>query len=196
MAAPKTRDRVVDAALWAFGTRGYDGTSLDDVAGEVGITKQAVLYHFPTKEELLRSSIEVAAEEVGAALAQALRSVPPGFGRVEAIVKATFSLAARRPEVLGLVRSVTRQGGAPAGELAGRLSALLDDAVAFMAAEMDAGRFRRLEPRMVVLAIYSSVIGVATEPEVMRVLGVEPDLRSLVQARRQMIEFLRAALCP
>jgi len=47
---------------------------------------------------------------------------------------------------------------------------------------------------MLLLAVYSAVIGVATEPEVMRALGLEPDLRSLVKARREIIEFLRAAL--
>ena len=68
------------------------------------------------------------------------------------------------------------------------------EAVKFVEEEMSAGRFRRLEPRMLLLAVYSAVVGVATEPEVMRALGVEPDLRSLVRARRETIEFLRAAL--
>ncbi|MDG2113507.1 MAG: TetR/AcrR family transcriptional regulator [Actinomycetota bacterium] len=194
MAAVRTRDRVLDAALFAFGTRGYDATSLDEVASEVGITKQAILYHFPTKEELLRASIEVAAVELGSALSNAAKAGGEGFGRIESLVRATFSLAARRPEVLGLVRSITRQGGGASAELAARMSEMLEDAVRFIEAEMDAGRFRRLEPRMLLLAIYSAVVGVATEPEVMRALGIEPDLRSIVQARRQTIDFLRAAL--
>ncbi len=194
MAAARTKDRVLDAALSAFGTKGYDSTSLDDVAAEVGVTKQAILYHFPTKEELLRASIDVAVDELGAALGQAARGAEGGFGRIEALVRATFSLAARRPEVLGLVRAITRQGGAASAELAGRMSEMLEEAVSFIEAEMDAGRFRRLEPRMLLLAVYSAVVGVATEPEVMRALGIEPDLRSIAQARRQTIDFLRAAL--
>jgi len=194
MAAVRTKDRMLEAALSAFGTRGYDGTSLDEVAAEVGVTKQAILYHFPTKEELLRASIDVAVDELGTALGRAAQSAGGGFGRIEALVRATFSLAARRPEVLGLVRAITRQGGAASAELAGRMSAMLDEAVAFIEAEMDAGRFRPLEPRMLLLAVYSAVVGVATEPEVMRALGIEPDLRSIVQARRQTIDFLRAAL--
>lgn len=194
MAAPRTRDRVLDAALAAFGTRGYDATSLDDVAAEVGVTKQAILYHFPTKEQLLGASIEVAAQELAAAMVDAVRGEEQGFARIEALVRATFSLAARRPEVLGLVRAITRQGGSAAADLAAQLSGMLDDAVQFIEAEMEAGRFRRLEPRMLLVAIYSAVVGVATEPEVMRALGIEPDLRSIAVARRQTIDFLRAAL--
>ncbi len=192
--AAQTRERILDTSLAAFGLRGYDSTSLDEMATELGITKQAILYHFSSKEHLLTATIELAVAELGSALGGASKSQSRGFQRIEDLVRATFSLAARRPEVLGLVRLVTRQGGVASGELASAMSVMLGDAVRFVEAEMIAGRFRRLEPRMLLLAVYSAVIGVATEPEVMRALGLEPDLRSLVKARRETIEFLRAAL--
>ena len=189
-----TRDRILDSALAAFGMRGYDATSLDDLAADLGITKQAILYHYSSKEALLKATIELAVNELGSALSGAANPRARGFERIEDLVRATFSLAARRPEVLGLIRLVSRQGGVASGKLASAMSVMLGDAVRFVEAEMDAGRFRRLEPRMLLLAVYSAVVGVATEPEVMRALGLEPDLRSLVRARRETIEFLRAAL--
>ena len=190
----QTRERILDTSLAAFGLRGYDSTSLDELATDLGITKQAILYHFSSKEHLLTATIELAVKELGSALSGASTPQARGFQRIEDLVRATFSLAARRPEVLGLVRLVSRQGGAASGALASAMSVMLGDAVRFVEAEMIAGRFRRLEPRMLLLAVYSAVIGVATEPEVMRALGLEPDLRSLVKARREIIEFLRAAL--
>ena len=192
--AAQTRERILDTSLAAFGLRGYDSTSLDELAAELGITKQAILYHFSSKEHLLTATIELAVKELGSALGGASKSQARGFQRIEDLVRATFSLAARRPEVLGLVRLVSRQGGSASGELASAMSAMLGDAVRFVEREMVAGRFRRLEPRMLLLAVYSAVIGVATQPELMRALGLEPDLRSLVKARRETIEFLRAAL--
>tara|TARA_Y100001970_G_scaffold14681_1_gene16471 strand:- start:14144 stop:14734 length:591 start_codon:yes stop_codon:yes gene_type:complete len=190
----RTRERILDSALAAFGLRGYDSTSLDDLASDLGITKQAILYHFSSKEHLLTSTIELAVHELGLALSGAANPQAVGFQRIEDLVRATFSLAARRPEVLGLVRVVSRQGGDASGELASAMSVMLSEAVRFVETEMVAGRFRRHEPRMLLLAVYSAVVGVATEPEVMRALGLEPDLRSLVRARRETIEFLRAAL--
>ena len=163
--------------------RGYDATSLDDLAADLGITKQAILYHYSSKEALLKATIELAVNELGSALSGAANPQARGFERIEDLVRATFSLAARRPEVLGLVRLVSRQGGVASGKLASAMSVMLGDAVRFVEVEMDAGRFRRLEPRMLLLAVYSAVVGVATEPEVMRALGLEPDLRSLVRAR-------------
>ena len=190
----QTRERILDTSLAAFGLRGYASTSLDELATDLGITKQAILYHFSSKEHLLTATIELAVKELGSALSGASTPQARGFQRIEDLVRATFSLAARRPEVLGLVRLVSRQGGAASGALASAMSVMLGEAVRFVEAEMIAGRFRRLEPRMLLLAVYSAVIGVATEPEVMRALGLEPDLRSLVKARREIIEFLRAAL--
>ncbi|MGY9074947.1 MAG: TetR/AcrR family transcriptional regulator [Acidimicrobiales bacterium] len=194
--AAGTRERVLDAALLRFATKGYAATSLDDVAADVGVTKQAIIYHFSTKESLLRSVVAVAVTELGETFGSLAGRPTVGFARVEDAVRATFALAARRPEVLGLVRTVTRQGDDAATWLASGMALMVESAHRFLEQEMDAGRLRRLEPRMLLLAVYSAVIGVATEPEVMRVLGVEPDIRSLVRARSEVLQLLRAALVP
>ena len=62
-----TADRILVAAMDAFGTRGYDGTSLDDLARELGIRKQTILYWYPSKEALLEAVVDRCAEEVAAA---------------------------------------------------------------------------------------------------------------------------------
>ena len=46
------RQRIISAALHLFAERGYAGTSVQRIAGEVGISKQLVLYHFQTKDGL------------------------------------------------------------------------------------------------------------------------------------------------
>jgi AcrR family transcriptional regulator len=44
---------IVDAAMRVLARQGYARTSLMDIASEVGMSKGAVHYHFPTKEALL-----------------------------------------------------------------------------------------------------------------------------------------------
>lgn len=46
------RDQIVRIAANLFGEKGYDGTSLRDIAEASGITKAALYYHFPDKERL------------------------------------------------------------------------------------------------------------------------------------------------
>ena len=191
-----TADRILDAAMDAFGTRGYDGTSLDDLARELGIRKQTILYWFPSKEALLEAVVDRCAEEVAHRLVRALEQADDGFGRVEAMVRAMFRLAARHPSMLGFLREVTRLGPPASNRLLGHLSPLIDRASAFLDAEMEAGRMRRHDPRLLLLAAYSMVTGMATEVDVLRAFGEEPTLRSLVHRRDELLSLLRAALEP
>ena len=191
-----TADRILVAAMDAFGTRGYDGTSLDDLARELGIRKQTILYWFPSKEALLEAVVDRCADEVTRRLVRALERADDGFGRVEAMVRAMFRLAARHPSMLGFLREVTRLGPPASSRLLGHLSPLIERASVFLEAEMDAGRMRRHDPRLLLLAAYSMVTGMATEVEVLRAFGEEPTLASLLHRRDELLSLLRAALVP
>lgn len=189
-----TQDRILDAALASFGTRGYEATSLDALAAGLGVTKQAILYHFASKETLLEAVIDRSAVELSATFEDALADAGQGWLRVEAIVRSVFRLAARRPELLGFVREISRLGPPAATRLTGALDPLVARATEFLEAEMAAGTMRQQEPRLLLLSAYSAVIGVATEVEVLRALGIEPTLRSLVRRRGELLSFLRSAL--
>ncbi len=191
-----TRDRVLDAALLAFGTHGFDATSLDQLAVELGVRKQTILYYFPSKNELLDAVVDRSATEIAAELEASIGGAGPGFDRIENIVRTVFRVAVRRPELLGLLREVSRLGPPIASRLIEDFEPLVQRATAFLEAEMDAGRFRRSDPRLLLVSVYSTVVGAATEVEVLRAVGIEPSLRSAVQRRRELITFLRSALAP
>ncbi len=193
-AQPSTSERILDAALASFASRGYEATSLDALAVGLGIRKQTILYWFPSKEVLLEAVIDRSAVELSAALEASLATAGSGWSRIEAVVRSVFRLAARRPELLGLVRETGRLGTPAATRFVGAVEPLVGRATEFLQAEMDAGHMRRHEPRLLLLAIYSTVIGMVTEVEVMRALGEEPTTRSLVRRRAEILELLRSAL--
>jgi AcrR family transcriptional regulator len=189
-----TAERILDAALTSFATRGYDASSLDALAAGLEIRKQTILYWFPSKEVLLEAVIDRSAVELSAALEASLAGAGSGWSRVEAVVRSVFRLAARRPELLGLVRELGRLGTPAATRLVVALEPLVGRASEFLEAEMDAGHMRRHEPKLLLLAIYSTVIGMVTEVEVLRAFGEEPTARSLVRRRNEILELLRSAL--
>ena len=194
MADVSNRERILAAALAAFGTDGYSATSLDDLAVGLGLRKQTILYYFASKQVLFEAVVDKAAADlVGLFDAEASRGLK-GISQVEAIVRRVFRLAVRRPELLGLVREVTRPGSAIAGRLGTHVAPTFDRAREFLDREMDAGRLRRSDPAMLLLSIYSTVIGVTTELEVQRAMGMAPTLRAIVGRRQELIRFLRAAL--
>jgi len=196
MRAANTRERTVDAALTAFGTRGYETTSLDALAVELGVRKQTILYHFTSKEALLDAVIDEAGAELIAVLSEAVSGTGEGWARVDAVVRSVFRLARRRPELLGLLREVSRLGPPSATRFREMLGPFIERATGFLEDGMDADEFRRQDARLLLLATYSTVIGVATEVEVLRALGVEPTARSLVRRRAELLAFLRSALLP
>lgn len=52
-AAPSTRERILDVALDLFIEKGFDRTSLREIAEKLGVTKAALYYHFASKDDIL-----------------------------------------------------------------------------------------------------------------------------------------------
>jgi AcrR family transcriptional regulator len=189
-----TGHRVLDAALGSFATRGYEATSLDALAKELGVRKQTILYYYPSKEALLDAVIDRSATELAGVLEASVAESGPGFDRIDAIVRAVFRMALRRPELLGLLREVSRLGPPTSTRLVDALDPLVQRATEFLESEMDGGRMRRTDPGLLLMSVYSTVIGMATEVEVLRAVGIEPTLSSMIRRRTELLEFLRSAL--
>jgi len=189
-----TSERILDAALEAFGTTGYAAVSLDALAVDLGVSKQTILYWFPSKEALLAAVVKQGAGELTEVVEASLEKAGEGFDRVRCVVRAVFRLAARHPALLGLLREVSRLGPPAATQMTECLEPLLGRATAFLQAEMDAGKMRTSNPRLLLLAMYSTVIGMLTEVDVLAALGEEVSARSLVRRRSDVLELLRSAL--
>lgn len=194
VAIPDTKTRVLDAALESFGTEGFDATSLDDLAGRLGLRKQSILYHFGSKRDLLDAVVDRAATELVGTLESAILATDTGWERIEAVVRSVFRLALRRPELLGLLREVSRPGSPTAERLSAHVEPLVERAVHFLEGAMADGALRRTDARLLLLSAYSTVVGTATEVEVLRAVGVEPTLRTMALRRRELLRFLRSAL--
>lgn len=57
-----TKDKILDAAQSLFMKQGFDGTSVNMIAKEVGISKAALYYHFINKHDILVKIVERALE--------------------------------------------------------------------------------------------------------------------------------------
>jgi len=55
--AADTRARILDTALGLFGERGFEGTTLQQIADLLGVTKAALYYHFKSKDDLLEALV-------------------------------------------------------------------------------------------------------------------------------------------
>ena len=58
MAVQSTKDKLLDAAVNLFSEKGYDGTSVDEIAASIGIKGPTLYKHFKGKEALLTAIME------------------------------------------------------------------------------------------------------------------------------------------
>lgn len=197
MTRRRTREQILDVATDLFGRRGVDAVSLDVIAAEVGVAKQTLLYWFPSKDDLVGAVLTAAVAELSVGIEAAIRaSTDDPLDRVDAVVRAVFRQAVRRPALLGLVREVSRLSSPSGDRLLGAVTPLVARAVEYLQREMDRGRLRRGDARLVASLCYATVTGIATEPEALRAVGWQPTIAELRRLRAELLAFLRAALRP
>jgi AcrR family transcriptional regulator len=53
----ETKERILNESLVLFSVKGYDGVSMSDIAGAVGIKASSIYKHYVGKEEIFRSIV-------------------------------------------------------------------------------------------------------------------------------------------
>src|ERR1700754_3830968 len=89
-----TRDQLVRAAMHAFAERGYRSVTMHAIAAEVGVTRQGLLHHFPSKDKLLVAVLERRDEEDAELLATLRGGADPSL---PAILRGVLRHNAERP---------------------------------------------------------------------------------------------------
>jgi AcrR family transcriptional regulator len=83
--AERTRQQILETAQRLFTEHGYDATSLQMIADEMGLTKAAVYYHFHAKTDILHAAMQ------------------PGIQRLEGLLDKAAALRGRRARIEYLV---------------------------------------------------------------------------------------------
>ncbi|WP_184583006.1 TetR/AcrR family transcriptional regulator [Lipingzhangella halophila] len=92
-------------AVRVFNERGYDGTSMEDLARALGVTKSAIYHHYSGKSELLRLSLDRALDGLFAVTREPEATSGPVADRLEHVLRrAVGVLVERLPHVTLLLR--------------------------------------------------------------------------------------------
>lgn len=144
-----TRQRVLDAAIAEFAWRGMDGASTRRIAVKAEVPQPLVGYHFGTKQELWRATLEAVMREMVEPIAQReadLQDVDAA-SRLRLLLTDMFTWLTRNPQHYRLVVRAASDAGRDYCELAGsllrqhvlRMTSLIEQAQA-------AGRFVAGDP--------------------------------------------------
>jgi AcrR family transcriptional regulator len=103
--SPYDRDRVVDVAVKVFTERGYDGTSMADIANALGVHKSSIYHHISGKEQLLDDAVKRALNALHGMLAEPGSVDGPAVERLRYVVRRTVEIMVRKfAEVTVLLR--------------------------------------------------------------------------------------------
>jgi len=103
--SPYDRDRVVDVAVKVFTERGYDGTSMADIASALGVHKSSIYHHVSGKEQLLDDAVKRALNALHGMLAEPGAVEGRAVERLRYVVRRTVEIMVRQlAEVTVLLR--------------------------------------------------------------------------------------------
>jgi AcrR family transcriptional regulator len=152
-----TAAELLDVVVAEFNARGYDATTMEDLAGATGLTKSAFYHHVSGKQELLRLAVARALDALFAVLDEPASTTGPAVDRLEHVVRRSAQvLVELLPYVTLLLRvrgntGTERDALARRREFDRRLTGLVQDAI-------DAGDVRGdVDPRLVTRLLFGMV---------------------------------------
>lgn len=96
---------LLDVAVRVFNERGYDGTSMEDLARAAGITKSSIYHHVKGKEALLALALDQALDALLEVLDETAATEGPARDRLEHVLRRGVEvLDAELPSVTLLLR--------------------------------------------------------------------------------------------
>ncbi len=109
----ETRERILNAALEAFGRYGYDATSVAEICRRAGVTKGGFYHHFPSKKALFLDLLERWLEGIDAQLeaARSGQTVPEELRRMTGMVRGIFQDAGGKLPIF--LEFLTKSGQSP-----------------------------------------------------------------------------------
>lgn len=200
----RSREEIVDAARRVILRLGLRATTLDAVAKEVGLTKAALYYYYPSKDALLFDLIIGAVEDQSRAIHDGVAKAKTGSDALRAVVSETVRTFAPRMDDFRLAflhGQVAGPGALHLGaEQFARLRPLNDlaygGAAALLAEEWKHARGRAgVEPRLMVFLSYLSAVGLLTLKGMVESVG-DPLLYSDEQLIEGFARVFAAAASP
>lgn len=86
-----TRENIIDAAMAIVRNRGVGRLTLDEAAREAGVSKGGVLYHFKSKDDLIRGMVQRLIDQCEQLSSEYYRRLPEGPYRwARALVHSCF----------------------------------------------------------------------------------------------------------
>ena len=151
------RGEIWDAAMDLFAEKGFDETTIDDIAEAAGVSRRSFFRYFSSKSDLMGQGIV----SYGEVLTEIIRSLPPALSRFEAVRGTALKFVcfgAAYPRTRKIMSVVAKYPEARAAQLS-RMAEVEDRVAQAFAARFGDGQYNELMPRLLA-ALTTTVIDV------------------------------------
>lgn len=184
------RDEILDEATRLFAERGYEGTSMADLAERVGLRKASLFHHFASKEVLYAAVLERLVAAVGTAIGKAALTPGSFLERMDGLTDAITVVLGEQPFAARLlIREVMDWGPVVRDHLAETMMTVLQAAEAFLKSGQDEGTIVEGDlKQLIVSAIGVHFMPFAVGGIMQRFVGNDPSEASFIEARRAAVK--------
>jgi AcrR family transcriptional regulator len=191
------RNHILKVATRRFARQGFDSTSLQEIADEVGVKKPSLLHHFPSKNDLLRSVLDNLFEHWTEVLPRLLEAVTSGRARFfDTIIHELTTFFSDDPD---RARLVTRELLDRPQQMQGRLSQTLTPWITLIAdyirrSQQKGEAAENVDPEAYILNIVTlTVSSIAALPVIGQALkGSKEEV--IERHRRELARIARSSL--
>ncbi|MEM1125414.1 MAG: TetR/AcrR family transcriptional regulator [Bacteroidota bacterium] len=188
----ETEERIFDAALVVFASKGRDGARMQEIADQAGINKAMLHYYFRSKDRLYEAVFGYVMKRFMQAFAQETRGATTFAEFLRGFIDSYIDALHANPDVFRLMVNENLSGGQALGTHIGRFKQAQEGApqlfVRKIEAAVERGDIRAVDPWHTILTVISSCIFFfVSRPTVELIHPDAQDWDAFVKARKQHI---------
>jgi len=189
------RAGTIAAATRLFAAHGFEGTALQDIADAVGVTKPAILHHFPSKEHIRQAVLDAIVEHWQKTLPRLLLAATASTDRFDAVFGELHRFFAADPDRARLIVRETLDRPAEIRKLLRGPVRRWHSAIGqYVGAGRDAGQhYADVDPQAYVIHILLLVITATASASVTSTV-IDTDAQTRYD--RELARIARASLFP
>lgn len=190
---PSVRERVIAEATRLFAEKGFDATPLQDIADAIGVSKQAVLHHFPSKEEIRRGVLDSILAHWRDELPRLLLSATGSQARFESVLDEVHRFFARSPARARFIVREALDRPAEARAMLRAITPVLRGIAGYIRAGLGDPHGEDVDPDAYVLHVLQMILGAAAFGDVTAVM-LGGDATGRQRFDRELARIARSSL--
>lgn len=189
---------ILDAATQLFASNGYNGTSLQAIADEVGVRKPSLLYHYPSKDELRLAVLRRVFEHWNDVLPRILQAATTGSDRFEGLVGEVVRFFAEQPHRARLLlREMLDRPAALRVQMSDYVAPWITIVTDYIRRGQTEGTVRPdVDPHAYVLHVIHMIVGGIATADVIGAPDADGNPGDLERHVRETVRIARAAIFP